>query len=158
MLTDSQRKFVEATLRGASVKEAAIAAGLSEATARSAGARMRKHAKVVAALEAVGFATPGAPSAIRAPAPPPPEAEQEPELDDLPQTTDSLEFLEAVQANPRIPLGRRMEAAKTLLPFQHAKIGEKGKKETKADGAKQAAAGTDAYATRKPPKLTAVSK
>jgi phage terminase small subunit len=157
MLNDTQRKFVEATLRGAGPKEAAIAAGLSPDTAGPAGARMRKHAKVIAALEAVGFATPGAPQVVRAPAPPRPEAEQEPELDDLPQTTDSLEFLEAVQANPRIPLGRRMEAAKTLLPFQHAKIGEKGKKETKADGAKQAAAGTDAYATRKPPKLTAVS-
>lgn len=157
MLNDTQRKFVEATLRGAGPKEAAIAAGLSPDTAGPAGARMRKHAKVIAALEAVGFATPGAPGTVRTPAPPPPQAEPEPELDDLPSTTDSLEFLEAVQANPRIPLSRRMEAAKTLLPFQHAKIGEKGKKESKADGAKQTATGTDAYATRKPPKLTAVS-
>lgn len=158
MLNEAQRKFVEATVRGATPKEAAVAAGLSEATARNAGARMRKHPKVIAALEAIGFTTPGAPVTIRVPAPPPSGAEPEPELDDLPSTTDSLEFLEAVQANPRIPLSRRMEAAKTLLPFQHAKIGEKGKKETKAEGAKEAAAGGDVYATRKPPKLTAVSK
>lgn len=160
MLNEAQRKFVEATVRGATPKEAAIAAGLSENTARNAGARMRKHPKVVAALEAIGFATPGAPPVVKTAAPVAAvPADQEPEddpLDDLPQTGDSLEFLEAVQANPRVPLSKRMEAAKNLLPYQHAKIGEKGKKETKADGAKAAAAGVNAYATRKPPSLKAV--
>jgi phage terminase small subunit len=157
MLNPTDEKFLAATLRGATPEEAAIAAGLSEKTARVAGARLRKKPAIVEALAAIGISTPGAPVAVVAPAPSPPNADEGPELDDLPSTTDSLEFLEAIQANPRIPLSRRMEAAKTLLPFQHAKIGEKGKKETKADGAKQVAAGVDAYATRKPPKLTAVS-
>lgn len=156
MLNDTQRKFVEATLRGAGPKEAAIAAGLSPDTAGPAGARMRKHAKVVAALEAVGFATPGAPAAVRNAAPPPPvAAEVEPELDDLPATADSKEFLEAVQANPRIPLSRRMEAAKTLLPFQHAKIGEKGKKESQVEAAHEVAKGK--FSAGKPPKLVSVN-
>lgn len=155
MLNEAQRKFVEATVRGATPKEAAIAAGLSENTARNAGARMRKHPKVVAALEAIGFATPGVPPLVKTPAAVAAvTADQEPEddpLDDLPQTGDSLEFLEAVQANPRVPLGRRIEVAKALLPFQHAKIGEKGKKEAKADGAKQASANGNAYASGRPP-------
>lgn len=168
MLNESQRKFVEATVRGATPKDAAIAAGLSENTARTAGARMRKHPKVVAALEAIGFATPAPLSAREKAAQDPTlaaaaseianavQAEEEAATELLPETTDSLEFLEAVMSHPKISLSRRMDAAKTLLPFQHAKIGEKGKKETKADGAKAAAAGGNAYATRKPPPLKAV--
>lgn len=157
MLNEAQRKFVEATVRGATPKEAAIAAGLSEKTARNAGARMRKHPNVVAALEAIGFSTPGAPLTVKVPAPQNSQPEEpEPTEEDLgqplPETTDSIEFLEAVVAHPKIPLGRRIEAAKTLLPFQHAKIGEKGKKETKADNAKNAAA-TGRFATPAPPKL-----
>lgn len=161
MLNEAQRKFVEATVRGATPKEAAIAAGLSENTARNAGARMRKHPKVVVALEAIGFATPGTPPIVKTPAPQNSQVEEpEPTEEDLgqplPETTDSIEFLEAVVAHPKMPLGRRIEAAKTLLPFQHAKIGEKGKKETKADGAKEAAQTDDVYGTRRPPSLTAV--
>ena len=155
MLNPTDEKFLAATLRGATPEEAAIAAGLSEKTARVAGARLRKKPAIVEALAAIGIATPGAPPVGPKVTPTEPEPEEEP-IDDLPKTEDSLEFLEAVVANPRVPLGRRMEAAKTLLPFQHAKIGEKGKKETKADGAKQTAAGSNAYATRKPPSLKAV--
>lgn len=161
MLDPTRQKFVESTLRGNGPKQAAIDAGLSEKTAASAGSRLRKDPKIVAALAAIGFATPGAPPVVKTPAPVAAvPADQEPEddpLDDLPQTGDSLEFLEAVQANPRVPLGRRIEVAKALLPFQHAKIGEKGKKETKADGAKEAAKGDDVYGTRKPPSLKAVN-
>lgn len=156
MLNPTDEKFLAATLRGATPEEAAIAAGLSEKTARVAGARLRKKPAIVEALVAIGISTPGAPITIQTSKAQDPEAEEEP-IDDLPKTEDSLEFLEAVVANPRIPLGRRMEAAKTLLPFQHAKIGEKGKKETKADGAKQTAGGGDVYATRKPPSLKAVN-
>lgn len=155
MLNEAQRKFVEATVRGATPKEAAIAAGLSEHTARNAGARMRKHPKVVAALAAIGFDTPGLPTTQSEPKKAPAaEAPTEPEeVADigLPQTEDSLEFLEAVVANPNIPLGRRLEAAKTLLPFQHAKIGEKGKKATKADGAQAAAAEGQKFGQRPAP-------
>jgi len=155
MLNEAQRKFVEATVRGATPKEAAIAAGLSENTARNAGARMRKHPKVVAALEAIGFSTPGAPLAVKSLAPAASQSEEKDpeEIADigLPQTEDSLEFLEAVVANPNIPLGRRLEAAKTLLPFQHAKIGEKGKKATKAEGAANAAAEGNKFGARAAP-------
>lgn len=155
MLNDTQRKFVEATVRGCTPKEAAIAAGLSENTARNAGARMRKEPKVVAALAAIGFDTPGLPLTVPEPKKAPAaESLAEPEeVADigLPQTEDSLEFLEAVVANPNIPLGRRLEAAKTLLPFQHAKIGEKGKKATKADGAQAAAAEGQKFGARPAP-------
>lgn len=157
MLNPTDEKFLAATLRGATPEEAAIAAGLSEKTARVAGARLRKKPAIVEALAAIGIATPGAPTAGPAVTNSEPEPEEVADIG-LPRTEDSLEFLEAVVANPNIPLGRRLEAAKTLLPFQHAKIGEKGKKETKAEGAKQTAGGTDVYATRKPPALKSVPK
>lgn len=150
MLNPTDEKFLAATLRGATPEEAAIAAGLSEKTARVAGARLRKKPAIVEALAAIGIATPGAP----APGPKVTHSEPEPEeepIDDLPKTEDSLEFLEAVVANPRIPLGRRMDAAKTLLPFQHAKIGEKGKKATKAEGAANAAAEGNKFGARAAP-------
>jgi phage terminase small subunit len=161
MLNEAQQKFVEATLRGAGPKAAAIAAGLSENTAASAGSRMRKHPKIVAALAAIGFATPGLPAEPAASkkaqiAESPAEQEEVADIG-LPQTEDSLEFLEAVVANPNIPLGRRLEAAKTLLPFQHAKIGEKGKKATKAEGAASAAAEGNKFGARPAP-LRAVPK
>lgn len=155
MLNPTDEKFLQALLRGSTPKEAAIAAGLSEKSARVAGARMRKKKVIVDALAVIGIATPGAPT--NGPQVTPGESEPEEEqIDDLPVTTDSVEFYEAVLSNPRIPLSKRMDAAKNLLPYQHAKIGEKGKKATKADGAKQTAAGGDAYATRKPPSLKAV--
>lgn len=150
MLNPTDEKFLQATLRGATPEEAAIAAGLSEKTARVAGARLRKKKCIVEALAAIGFSTPGAPITIPTGKAQDPEDEEEP-IDDLPKTEDSLEFLEAVVANPRIPLGRRMEAAKTLLPFQHAKIGEKGKKATKAEGAANAAAEGNKFGARAAP-------
>lgn len=164
MLDQTRQKFVESTVRGNGPKQAAIDAGLSPKTATSSGSRLRKDPQVVAALAAIGFDTPGyvppeqrvthkqseKPEAL--------ENEVEPELENpLPETTDSLEFLEAVVAHPKMPLGRRMEAAKTLLPFQHAKIGEKGKKATKADGAAAAAAEGNKFGARAAP-LRAVPK
>lgn len=155
MLNPTDEKFVAAIVRGLNQTEAAVAAGLSEKSAQAAGARLRKKKSVVDALAAIGFSTPGAPITIPTSKAPEPEPEEVADIG-LPQTEDSLEFLEAVVANPNIPLGRRLEAAKTLLPFQHAKIGEKGKKETKADGAKEASQQGDAYGTRRPPSLKAV--
>lgn len=157
MLNPTDEKFLAATLRGATPEEAAIAAGLSEKTARVAGARLRKKPAIVEALAAIGIATHGAPTTGPNVTHSEPEPEEEP-IDDLPKTEDSLEFLEAVVANPRIPLGRRMEAAKTLLPFQHAKIGEKGKKATKAEGAANAAAEGNKFGARAAPALKAVPK
>lgn len=157
MLNPTDEKFLQATLRGATPKEAAIAAGLSEKSARVAGARLRKKKCIIEALAVIGIATPGASTAGPTVTHSEPEPEEEP-IDDLPKTEDSLEFLEAVVANPRIPLGRRIEAAKTLLPFQHAKIGEKGKKATKAEGAANAAAEGNKFGARAAPALKAVPK
>lgn len=157
MLNPTDEKFLQAILRGATPKEAALAAGLSEKSARVAGARMRKKKCIVDALAVIGIATPGAPTTVSSPTPAEP-GDEDPDLGEpLPETSDSIEFLEAVLAHPKVPLGRRMEAAKLLIPFQHGKVGEKGKKAAKADAAKETAGGGDLYATRKPPSLKAVN-
>lgn len=157
MLNATDEKFLQATLRGATPEEAAIAAGLSGKTARVAGARLRKKPCIVEALAVIGIATPGAPTAGPKVTHSEPEPEEEP-IDDLPVTTDSVEFYEAVLSNPKIPLSKRMDAAKNLLPYQHAKIGEKGKKATKAEGAANAAAEGNKFGARAAPALKAVPK
>jgi phage terminase small subunit len=151
VLNPTDEKFLQAIVRGATPEEAAIAAGLSEKTARVAGARLRKKKCIVDGLAVIGIASPMAP-----PSAPPATAqlpdEVEAPIDDLPLTTDSKEFLEAVVANRNVKLAQRMEAAKTLLPFQHGKIGEKGKKENVKDAARQSA-GEGRFAAAAPPKL-----
>ena len=157
MLDPTRQKFVESTLRGNGPKQAAIDAGLSEKTAASAGSRLRKDPKVVAALAAIGFATPGVTDA------PPPKVSRRDEempdedapLADLPQTTDSKAFLEAVQSNPNVQLSKRMEAARQLLPYQHARVGEKGKKESKQDAAADTKGGKFGPRERGKPHLVA---
>jgi phage terminase small subunit len=51
--------------------------------------------------------------------------------------TDSKEFLEAVVRGEITPNELQMEAARSLLPFQHRKLGEAGKKEQRKDDAGQ---------------------
>lgn len=151
MLNPTDEKFLSAIVRGATPAEAAIAAGLSEKTARVAGARLRKKPAIVAALAVIGISTPGAQAPKVEPTASLPGEEEEP-MDDLPKTTDAKEFLEAVVASPNVKLAQRMEAAKTLIPFQHGKIGEKGKKETLNDAAKGSTA-SGKFAAAAPPKL-----
>ncbi|MNY10675.1 hypothetical protein D3C86_1436640 [compost metagenome] len=59
--------------------------------------------------------------------------------------------------SPKAGVKARLEAAKALLPFEHAKVGEKGKKATKADGAAAAAAEGNKFGARAAP-LRAVPK
>jgi phage terminase small subunit len=50
--------------------------------------------------------------------------------------TDSKVFLERVLSGLVLPSATQMEAARCLLPFQHAKLGETGKKEQRNEAAK----------------------
>ncbi|WP_208531296.1 terminase small subunit, partial [Pseudomonas aeruginosa] len=50
-LTDKQRRFVDAKVRGASNKDAAEAAGYAAATASAAGSRLAKNPDILAELE-----------------------------------------------------------------------------------------------------------
>lgn len=156
MLNESQELFFKATLRGEKPEQAAISAGLSPKTAKAAGFRMRKHPAIVAALAAVGIGTKSAPTGK--PEATPDESEPDIVTVEIPETEDPKVFLTALMNSPKAGIKARLEAAKALLPFEHSKIGEKGKKVTKAEGAKDLAEEGNTFGARKAPKLQAVPK
>ena len=132
-LTEKKKAFALAKRKGKDNKEAAILAGCPEKTASAAGARLAKDPDVIAYLERLEKATP----------------EQVVKHDINPLTTnttiesaknlaDPLAFLESVYSDPVEDMALRVRAAQAALPYVHGKVAEKGKKETKADEAKQA--------------------
>jgi phage terminase small subunit len=117
---------------------------------------MRKHPAIVAALAAVGIGTKSAPTGK--PEATPDESEPDIVTVEIPETEDPKVFLTALMNSPKAGVKARLEAAKALLPFEHSKIGEKGKKVTKAEGAKDLAEEGNTFGARKAPKLQAVPK
>lgn len=66
---------------------------------------------------------------------------------------DPEKFLRAVMNDSGTEAKLRVDAAKALMPFTHAKLGEGGKKDQKNAAAKTAGAGK--YAPAAPPRLAA---
>ena len=64
----------------------------------------------------------------------------------IPAVDDPLQWLLSAMKNPTLDDKLRVDAAKSLLPFMHAKKGEGGKKEEKLDAAKKAGKGRFAAA------------
>ncbi|MNP16642.1 hypothetical protein D3C76_1090470 [compost metagenome] len=135
-----------------------MSAGLSPNSAKASGFRMRKHPAIVAALAAVGIATKNVkPTAPGAPTESAEDAAADIATVDIEATEDPKKFLTDLMNSPKAGVKARLEAAKALLPFEHAKVGEKGKKATKADGAAAAAAEGNKFGARAAP-LRAVPK
>ena len=155
MLTPTQELFFQATLRGEKPEQAAISAGLK--SPKPSGFRMRKHPAIVAALAAVGVSTSG----IKPAKPGSTEASSEEDAAaelatiEIPETEDPKVFLTALMNCPKAGVKARLEAAKALLPFEHAKVGEKGKKESQVDAAHEVAKGK--FSAGRPPKLVSVN-
>ncbi len=154
-LTDKQRRFVDAKARGASNKEAAEAAGYAPSTASQAGSRLAKDLEIVAAIEALkrrpdakGRAKPKTQSS-------PPEHgsgpghEEDDGLQGLPFTNDPKAWLLALMNAPDADAKLRVEAAKAVLPYEHGKVADQGKKDAKQEAAKQAGKGK--FSQGKPP-------
>lgn len=70
---------------------------------------------------------------------------------------DPAKFLAAVMNDSGTDIKIRTDAAKALMPYQHPKIGEGGKKDQKADAAKKAASGGK-FSSAPPPKLVVSNK
>lgn len=161
VLTDKQRQFVDAKARGASNKEAAEAAGCKASTASAAGSRWANDPKICSAILARRSELSVKPEKQRKQKPS--ADDQSPEqdeaggeyLDCLPTTEDPLAWLLALMNEPRAKIFDRRNAAQTAVPYVHGKKGEAGKKEIKADAAKEAGKGK--YAAGKPP-LTVVRR
>lgn len=80
---------------------------------------------------------------------------KEPEVSFAPKTEDPKEYLLSVMNDNGLDVRARLDAAKSLMPFMHTKLGEGGKKDEKARAAKSAGAGK--FSAAPPPKLKLVS-
>jgi phage terminase small subunit len=144
-LTAKKRLFADAVLAGRANKDAAIAAGYSAATASAAGSRLVKDKDVALYLAAHKIQQESRP----APAAKPASADRAPadfDIDAMTSFSDPKAFLIAAMNDCRTEPKLRVDAAKALMPFVHAKIGEGGKKDAQQDAAKKAAAGKFASA------------
>ncbi|MCY0389620.1 terminase small subunit [Robbsia sp. Bb-Pol-6] len=149
-LTAKKRRFADAVLAGKSNKDGAVAAGYSAKTASAAGSRLVKDKDVVLYLEAARIQreAKAKPAEKEAGAP---RVPADFNIDALSTFTDPKAFLIAAMNDGRTEQKLRVDAAKALMPFMHAKVGEAGKKDAKADAAKKAGAGK--FAATAPPKL-----
>ena len=147
-LTGKHRAFADAVLAGMSHRQAAIAAGYSEKTAGPQGSRLAKHPGIVAFLKKYKKA--GAPKPPPQPAPPPRATF---DVKRAITFSDPLDFLRAAMNDPAASDKLRVEAAKALMPFVHARKGEGGKKDAASDAAKKAA---NKFATPPAPSLKRV--
>ena len=153
-LTEKQQNFVNLVAAGGVTNtQAAILAGYAENSASVQATMLMKRKDIQAAIKAARKAA-GKPAAE-------PEAKEKSRLKDKYDSPKAL--LEDVMNNPDVPFGMRWETAKQLLPYYHAKIGEKGKKENAKDRAHEIA-GTGKgkvgkrprFAPREAPRLSVV--
>lgn len=150
MFTLRKKLYAEGrVLHGLNMKQAAIAAGCPEKTAKQAGSRMEKDPDVIAAMGRIVASEP-LPDiheyvpVVREKLPPEPRPVKQPNLPDpsdvyIPRPVpdaDPLKFLAQVmndcEADPKL----RIDAAKALASYTVMKPGEKGKKEMKEEEAK----------------------
>lgn len=143
-LTQKKKAFAQAKHDGANNKEAAILAGCSPETASQAGSRMAKDPDVIAHLERLTNV-----KDVNADVKP----EHKPiitkkDIGNAGRHADPLKFLEEIWTDPAEDMKLRMDAAKAALPYIHGKVAEKGKKESRADEAKDIAQSGGKFATR----------
>lgn len=143
-LTDKKRRFADALMSGASQAEAAVTAGYSEKTAKQQGYKLARDPDVLRYIERMEALEDEKQQASA-------EGRQV-NLPDLAQRFDDpADFLRSVMNNEREEMRLRMDAAKTLMPYTHAKLGEVGKKEQRREAAKEAGKGR--FATGRAPRL-----
>lgn len=131
-LTDKKRRFADALMSGASNRDAAIAAGYSEKTAAQAGSRLAKDPDVLAHIARKEVVA---------------EAKEQAKEEGKPFNLESLsrmysdpkDFLKAVMNDGGEDVKLRVDAAKALMPYVHAKPGEKGKKAERQERAEKVA-------------------
>lgn len=131
-LTDKKRRFADALMSGANQTEAAIQAGYSAKTAAQAGSRLAKDVDVLAHIERRGVVAEAKEQA---------KAEGKPlNIDSLSKLySDPMDFLRAVMNDGGEDVKLRVDAARVLMPYVHAKPGEKGKKQERQEAAEKVA-------------------
>jgi phage terminase small subunit len=138
--TEKQQAFIASKAAGATHRDAAIAAGYSMASANVRASELTRRPDIKAAIKAA--AKPGRVAITH-------DASSK-------HYADSLNFMLDTMNNAQLPIAMRFEAAKALLPYQHARLGEQGKKESAKERAR-ALAGKPKFAPKSaPPQLRIV--
>lgn len=131
--TAKQRAFIHAFVRTGSGFQAALEAGYAESDARSRASKLLANPEVKREIDRlIKLAESGQPIG-----------------EPIPAHGDPLAYLAAVMTSEAADPRLRLDAAKALLPYKYAKLGEKGKKEQRLEAAKGAAGGK--FAAGKPP-------
>ena len=140
-LTEKQRQFVTNKAAGCTNRDAAVSAGYSVAAASSTADKLMAMPAIRAALKATGGV-----DTKPANVPKMPKAHY----------ANAMAFLIDAMNLASLPLAMRVDAAKALLPYQHARMGEQGKKEKANEKARGIARGRSKFAAKQPPQLTVV--
>lgn len=139
-LTGKKKAFAEAVLAGRSNKEAAILAGYSAKTASAAGSRLAKDPGILEYLNHQVREMAKAEQKSTAPLGP---GEIDLRADTPIVWSDPKSFLLAVMNHKYSDLKHRIDAAKALLPYEHARKDQIGKKEEREQYALTAEDGSD---------------
>lgn len=121
-LTEKQAAFVANKAAGMSNVDAATAAGYSEKCAGTSAGKLMMRKDIVAMIEDArgDLGKTGEECGMRD------------------NYASSLAFLQHAYNNPKLSKSMRMQAAAAALPYEHAKMGEQGKKEKAKDRARAA--------------------
>ncbi|MFI8065182.1 terminase small subunit [Acinetobacter baumannii] len=142
-LTEKMEKFALAIVDGKPNKEAAISAGYAEKTASAAGARLAKDPEIIVYIEMLKAQKEGRSLTSDSPKVKPKDTPENSGEDENPieefqfEGDDPLDFLIKVMNFNGNKLPLRMQAAIAALPYKHGKVAEKGKKQTKAETARE---------------------
>lgn len=141
--SEKMKKFAQAIIDGLSNKDAAISAGYAEKTASQQGSKLRKDAEIIVLIEKLKADKEGRSltqnklEKVKAVKKPESDYTDDASYDEDNYTKDDpLEFLIDVMNNSQNEMFLRFNAAKAALPYKHGKVAEKGKKETKAETAR----------------------
>lgn len=141
MLTERKQRYAQARAEGKNILDSALYAGCPKKSARQAGSRYEKDKEVIAEIEAIKSGRYS--------------EKEENKNTEIPQSDDPKNFLVNLMNDPSVDIVDRKDAAKTLMPYFHGKLGEKGKKLQKQEEA-QKASKTGKFRIRKGP-MTLVS-
>ncbi|MFI7960546.1 terminase small subunit [Acinetobacter baumannii] len=142
-LTEKMEKLALAIVDGKTNKEAAISAGYAEKTASAAGARLAKDPEIIVYIEMLKAQKEGRSLTSDSPKVKPKDTPENSGEDENPieefqfEGDDPLDFLIKVMNFNGNKLPLRMQAAIAALPYKHGKVAEKGKKQTKAETARE---------------------
>lgn len=131
--TDKQQAFIDGKAAGLKNAAAATAAGYASTSAAVTASQLlaRDDVKRAVAAAKKRLRSAGAPSGK--------EDEDVVDRNKMPKATyaDAKEFLLDAMNHPLLPIAVRGDYAKALLPYQHGRVGETGKKQSQKERAKE---------------------